>query len=78
MARGSMMDDMPPAGGDAAPVGVEADADETGNDAEDMAFADFADAAGIPEEKRDVAKDALADFVRACMSKDEGGGYGES
>ncbi len=69
MARGSMMDDMPPVGGDAAPVGAEPDGDETDDGLEDSAFADLAEALSIPEEKREAARAALEDFVSGCMTK---------
>jgi hypothetical protein len=41
------------------------DFDDDG-DAESMAFESFADASGIPEEKRAGAKSALEQFIRTC------------
>ena len=40
-------------------------------DSEETAGAEFLDAIGIPDEKRETAMAALKDFVRACMKSGE-------
>lgn len=38
-------------------------------DVEDSAAADLCNALGVPEDKHDAVKSALADYVKACVEK---------
>lgn len=57
------------------PDELDSESDETaepeGDDAEATAGAEFLDAIGVPEEKREAAMSALKDFVRACAKGDD-------
>ncbi len=62
-------------GGDFVPTDdevVEAD----GNDERDS-FDAYADAAGIPDAKRDSAFAALQSLIESCVAKAKAGSYGE-
>jgi hypothetical protein len=59
----------PPDELDSEPDGDEAE--PSGDDAEATAGAEFLDALGVPEEKREAAMAALKDFVRACAKGDD-------
>lgn len=65
-----------PPGGD---PGDEPDRDdeapEDDESAERDAFNSFADAAGIPEDKRDDAYDYLSTMIRLCSQRQEKGDY---
>lgn len=55
---------------------LESDPDEADDDTSDsgMAFASFADALGIPEEKRPGAEAALKQYISACTRGDDSKG----
>lgn len=57
-------------GSDAAPEG-----DDDGDERESFDF--FADQAGIPDEKRDDAYEALVSMIQACIKREKAGGYDE-
>jgi hypothetical protein len=63
-------------GGDFAPAEPDADEMADGNDERDS-FEAYADAAGIPDAKRDSAFSALQSLIESCVAKAKAGSYGE-
>lgn len=52
--------------------------DEGSDEADERdAFDAFADDAGIPDDKRDSAYDALVAMIQACIAREKSGGYDE-
>lgn len=49
--------------------------DDEGNDKEDMALGDLAEAIGVPEHELDNFKSAFKSAVKACLEKEDSGDY---